>query len=452
MPLTPIQKEFFTLSYRDSAHWNLFAKLYRRKGWESVKIERIFKRLMCHHDALRMIYKKVDGEMKQINRGQKSCDLIIETFDLTEESNIQNRINEEANKLHESLDLLEGPLLKIAIFNCRGGDYLLIIIHHLIIDGISWRILLEDFNLLYQDEQAKLPPKTTSYQTWANQLVEYSSSKEIEREISYWKKITETKVQKLPKDKECEEKYFLKDSNTLRMILDEENTNLLLTKVHHAYKTEINDLLLAALMMMVQDWTGYKNILINLEGHGREELEQHIDISRTIGWFTSVYPVVLDIQIDKDISDKIKEVKEILRRIPNKGIGYGILRYLSNKEKKINPTTAEISFNYLGQFEEEEMGEEIVLGDAFSLESHSTLALDINGFIQGGKLQLEFTYNAEAYHLESINTLMRKYRKYLIEIIEHCVEKDETDYTPSDFSTSSLDFEDLEDVLKLIEG
>jgi len=183
---------------------------------------------------------------------------------------------------------------------------------------------------------------------WAEKLKEYSISRKALKELSYWKQAEDNFIKPLPKDYEVN-KIEVRNIKTLEIALSNEDTEKLLKNVNKAYNTEINDILLTALGLTIKEWTGEDKVLVNLEGHGREEIVEEIDVSRTVGWFTSVYPVILDMRKAKDIAYEIKSVKENLRHIPNKGVGYGILKYLSRKdvvkdlEFMLKP---EIVFNY----------------------------------------------------------------------------------------------------------
>jgi non-ribosomal peptide synthase protein (TIGR01720 family) len=250
------------------------------------------------------------------------------------------------------------------------------------------------------------------------------------------------------------------------MSLDEDNTERLLKEVNQAYHTEINDILLTALAMAVKEWTGMEKILINLEGHGRENIIEDVNISRTVGWFTSQFPVILDVSMSETAEDKlsytIKGVKETLRAIPNNGMGCGILKYLTPQQKLMEQGLTfnsnrepEISFNYLGQLGQEFADNDAItlsemsMGESLSPELEMWHAIDINGAVGNGRLRLEFTYNRYEYRQNNIKKLVDSYQSNLEKIIQHCLNKvktDDTEMTLSDFSSSNLDEQDLETI------
>ncbi|SFJ94176.1 condensation domain-containing protein, partial [Thermoflavimicrobium dichotomicum] len=312
--------------------------------------------------------------------------------------------------------------------------------------------LLSDFNTLYQQEENKLPAKSSSYQAWATKLKEYAMSPTFrKKERPYWEAIAESHVAPLPKDQAVDQGTF-GDRKTITVSLTEEETQQLLTEAHRAYQTEINDLLLTALALTVKEWTGETRVALNLEGHGREEILEGIDLTRTVGWFTSIYPVLFELKTD-DLSTAIKEVKETLRRVPNKGVGYGLLQYLS--EEKIDfRLQPEMSFNYLGQFGQEGADQEIAtlpMGHQISPRNHLTHVLDVNGIVMNNRLYLNFNFNRKAYESETIEQLANRYKQDLLAILSHCLQKEEQEQTPSDFSIKKLTVEELDDIFEAFE-
>jgi amino acid adenylation domain-containing protein/non-ribosomal peptide synthase protein (TIGR01720 family) len=471
IPLTPIQCWFFENNFTGSFHFNHAVMLCKEDGFDKDIIEKVFTKIVEHHDTLRIMFEKKENKIVQRNRGSQDILFHLQVLNMMENSRetIEKEIEKESNRLQRSISLDTGPLIKLGLFKTPGGDHLLIIIHHLVVDGISWRILMEDFTTGCQqalnNEEIKFPYKTDSFKYWASRLVEYSGTGKALRELSYWQNIEEQKIPKLPRDHEIdEENKKQKDVENLYLELPEEDTICLLRDVNRAYNTEINDILLTALAISIKQWANTGKILISLEGHGRENIMEDVDISRTVGWFTSMYPVLFDMTCcrDTDTAACIKSVKETLRKVPNKGVGYGILRYLTPQEKdktsiftfQSNP---EISFNYLGQFQQDnEAGfaglSGMKTGEGISPGKEWKYAVDINGMIAGEKLSLTFTYNTCEYDRHTIQRLIDCYGSNLEEIIRHCSRKEESEFTPGDFTKHDMDIEELEDVLEMVDG
>lgn len=340
------------------------------------------------------------------------------------------------------------------------ASQLLFVIHHLVVDGISWRILLEDLAIGYQQllrgEAIKLPPKTTSFQEWATRLQEYSKSEALTVELDYWLSNFESNIAPLPIDYPLgKESNILSSTNSITLFLNEDETRSLLQDVPSAYNTQINDILLTALVQSFSQWTGEKSLVVDLEGHGREDLFEDVDLSRTVGWFTTLFPVQLELSSVDRLED-LKLVKEKLRRLPKHGIGYGILQYLhpdaTVQNKFHNLPQAEVSFNYLGQFDQV-LSASAMFGSVKEWKSEQSKRgnrshlLAVSGLIDSGKLEIEFAYSDKIHKKSSIEQLAFGFMEALRALITHCQSKDSQGYTPSDFSTARLNQKQLDKFL-----
>ncbi|MGG4442605.1 tyrocidine non-ribosomal peptide synthetase TycB [Brevibacillus fortis] len=460
--LTPIQKWFFERNFTDRHHWNQAVMLFREDGFDPGLVQQAFYKIVEHHDALRMIYRQENETITQINRALTGERFRFHSYDLKDHANSVAHILELSDHFQSSIDLEQGPLVHLALFSTKEGDHLLIAIHHLVVDGVSWRILFEDFSSTYSqalhNQEIVLPKKTDSFKDWSAQLQNYAESDELLREASYWHNLElTTTAEKLPTDFVTADRKQ-KHTRTVKVELTAQETENLLRHVHHAYHTEMNDLLLTALGLTVKEWTNTSYAVINLEGHGREDIQNEMNVTRTIGWFTSQFPVVLDMEKSKDLSYQIKQIKESLRHIPKKGIGYEILRTMT--ADKLRPSLQfclqpEISFNYLGQFDSDVKSggftfSPLGTGQLFSPESERVFLLDISGMIEDGKLQISFGYSSLQYKEETIAKLAASYRNHLLNIIEHCMSKESGELTPSDLGDDDLSMEELENILELI--
>ncbi|MCC9090730.1 condensation domain-containing protein, partial [Bacillus pumilus] len=459
--LTPIQRWFFERNFSSQHHWNQSVMLHAPKSLNEAIVKQVLEQLMIHHDALRLIYPLEEGRIIQRHRGVEENNVAVDVIEVKGEITQQiQQVEKLANEVQASISLTEGPLVKPAIFRTEQGDHLLLAVHHLVIDGVSWRIFLEDFMALYEQskrgEVLTLPEKTHSFQEYAQRLTEYAVSDDLLAERAYWKKVLSHSVTPLQKNHVTEDQRML-HTQTIRFTLSEEETHSLLTGVHEAYHTDINDILLTALGLSMKEWTGEDRHLIHLEGHGREEILPAVNVSRTIGWFTSMYPVLLDMSHADDLSYQIKHLKEELRHIPNKGIGYGILKYLTPDKMKGDiafDVTPDISFNYLGQFDEQIGGGELNrsawhAGQSLSPESEKPHALDIVGFVEQSMLHVTISYHHlefEEHTMEQFKDLLEKNVKVLI---SHCVSQNETQITPSDVGDDDLTMDELEKLMDI---
>ncbi|NEW09936.1 amino acid adenylation domain-containing protein, partial [Paenibacillus sp. SYP-B3998] len=453
--LTPILKWFFEQPLADPHHFNQSVMLHRKEGFDETAIHKVMRKVTEHHDALRMVFRMADnGGYIGWNRGIAEGQLYsLEVVDFRGEAKLEQAIEAKVNEIQSRMNLETGPLVNAGLFQCADGDHLLIVIHHSVIDGVSWRILLEDIASGYeqavQGEEIRLPAKTDAYRIWSEQLAAYAQSTAIADERAYWERIGQIDTKSLPKDLETE--YSLQqDSESIVIQWSSKETEQLLKQVHRAYNTEMNDILLAALGMAVQKWSGHDRVLVNLEGHGRESILTDIDITRTVGWFTSQYPVMLEMEPDRNLSYQIKKVKEELRQVPNKGIGYGISRYLSeHTDEAVWSAAPEISFNYLGQFDQDLQNNELGISSYSSGSDASSrqlrqYALDINGMITEGSLSMDLSYSKREYRRETIEKLAGWLQESIQAIIRHCAAKERSELTPSDVLLKGLSLEELD--------
>ncbi|WP_414544485.1 amino acid adenylation domain-containing protein [Nostoc sp. CCY0012] len=468
VPLTPIQHWFFEQNLPELHHWNMSMLLETPPNVNPNWLEQVIQHLIQHHDALRLRFARVGAGWQQIHANDGSVSLShidLSNLPVPEQA---KAMEAEVSPMQTKLNL-STTLMQMALFNLGANQpgRLAMIIHHLVMDGISWRIWLEDFHKAYQQlsqgAAIQLPAKTTSFQHWAERLKVYAQSTELQQELDYWLKSSLRPVSPLPRDNSGQPNTVA-SAGTVSVSLSVADTQALLQEVPTIYKTQINDLLLTALGLTFRQWTGENTLLVELEGHGREALFDDIDVSRTIGWFTTHFPVLLDLSPEVETSVEngnksqaigwvVKSVKEQLRRIPHRGIGYGLLRYLSHhpeitKQLQAFPE-AEVSFNYLGRFDgvlpqstpfrivQESMESER------SLQGKRSHLIAIDAIVLDGKLQLNWTYSENVHRQWTIENLAESFLAALQEIIRHCLGA-RGGYTPSDFPLATLNQSQLD--------
>jgi non-ribosomal peptide synthase protein (TIGR01720 family) len=261
----------------------------------------------------------------------------------------------------------------------------------------------------------RLAPKTSSFKSWSEHLQRYAESEALRAEVSYWQSVQRSAGARLPVDHSGAENTIA-SGRAVRVALSQAQTEALLREIPPVYHTQINDVLLTALAQALQGWSGRERHVIALEGHGREELFDDLDVSRTVGWFTSVFPVVLELGGLSEPGAALKGIKEQLRQIPQRGVGYGILRYLragkpGGSEERAPQGEPELAFNYLGQFEQskEEPGlwqpAAEGVGATRSAEGRRQHLIEVNGSISGGCLQLSWSYSEAVHERATIKTL-----------------------------------------------
>ncbi|MFJ2685159.1 non-ribosomal peptide synthase/polyketide synthase [Pseudomonas sp. NPDC087342] len=446
--LLPIQQQFFDDEIPERHHWNQSVLLKPRVALDAEKIEQVLRGLVAHHDALRLSFT-------QHNDGWVAEHQSIEQLQqpLLWQESVADAAALEAlgNRAQRSLDLQQGPLLRAVLATLADGTQrLLLVIHHLAVDGVSWRILLEDLQNGYQqllDGQAlMLPAKTSAFKDWSEHLQRYANSPALQQELAYWQACLSDVNTDLPclRDDAGQQNHLRVNVQTR---LNQSLTRQLLQEAPAAYRTQVNDLLLSALARVIGRWTGQPSTLIQLEGHGREELFDGVDLTRTVGWFTSLFPVRLTPASEPGAA--IKQIKEQLRSIPNKGIGFGALRHLGDEQAQ-QPLrglpSPRITFNYLGQFDGSFEGDDAALftpaqdnaGLDQSLEAPMGNWLTLNGQVYGGELSVGWSFSSERFDTATIERLAEDYAEELAALIAHCVTPGVQGLTPSDFPLAGL--------------
>ena len=438
--LTPVQHSFFEQAIPARQHWNQSLLLTPREALEPMRLEAALTRLINHHDALRLRFvQQADGWRQAHAEPVASASLW------------QSQVAGEAelaalcDEAQRSLDLEQGPLLRAVLaMMADGTQRLLLVVHHLAVDGVSWRILLEDLQQAYRN--AALPAKTSAYQQWAQQLQAHAQT--LDEQLPYWQ--AQTASADLPCDNPL---GGLQNrlGTTLEIRLSAEHTRQLLQDAPAAYRTQVNELLLTALARVISRWSEQPAALIQMEGHGREDLFDTLDLSRTVGWFTSLFPVRL--QAGGELSAAIKSVKEQLRAVPHKGIGYGLLRYLGAPEARkalSNQAAPRITFNYLGQFDRQFNEAALFVpatqgsGQAQDCEAPLANWLTVEGQVYGGELALRWGFSREMFEVATVQRLADDYAAELQALIEHCCATPAGQVTPSDFPLARLTQQQLD--------
>nr|WP_231670471.1 non-ribosomal peptide synthase/polyketide synthase [Pseudomonas quasicaspiana] len=444
MPLLPIQQWFFEQDIPERHHWNQSVLLAPRQHLDAQVLSQAVHALINHHDALRLTFAP-SNHIGRFEAGP-SVDELLWCETLSDAAQLEPLLS----KAQRSLNLQQGPLLRVVLAQLPGGEQrLLLAIHHLVVDGVSWRILFEDLQSAYRQIESgkpvQLPSKTTAFKHWAEGLQTLARDGGLSSQPGFWQTLLSGASTDLP----ClnsDASLRASDSITVGAKLSADLTRQLLQQAPAAYRTQVNDLLLTALARVIADWTGRDDVLVQLEGHGREALLDDADLSRTLGWFTSLFPVRLTAQAE--LNQSIKHIKEQLRAIPDKGIGFGVLRYLGDEATRNSLRalpTPRITFNYLGQFDGSFDDADALFvpakensGVEQSADAPLNNWLSINSQVFAGELSLAWTFSAEMFAEDTMQALADQYIAELTHLIEHCSDPQHTGFTPSDFPLARI--------------
>jgi amino acid adenylation domain-containing protein/non-ribosomal peptide synthase protein (TIGR01720 family) len=449
VPLTPIQRSFFERQLIDPHHWNWAFLRETPLALNPALLEQTIEHLLVHHDALRLRFHPPDlaePGWRQFNAGPTQPMLEDESAPFTS-IDLSGLGREEqvaalevaAAALQGSLNLSEGPLLRVAYFAMGGGqaDRALLIFHHLVVDVVSSHILMEDFQTVYQQlslgEAVKLPPKTTSFREWSLRLAEHAQSSKLKQELSYWVESLKGKVPALPLDFPGGVNSEA-STETMLTAFSVEETRALLQELPAITGARMQEFLLTALAMSWARWMGQPQLLVDVEGHGREYILDDVDLSRTVGWFTSIYPMLFDLGSAVEPGEALRVIQSQLRRVPNRGIGYGLLRYLCEDEEvraRISALPqAEVNFNYLGQLDQQGANRSEAApfrqareskGPERSLRGERFYRLYVVGSVRGERLRIHWNYSANLHRRTTIERLAASFDEELRRLIAHCL-------------------------------
>ena len=367
----------------------------------------------------------------------------------------ENEVKRIGEKEKANFNLDDGPLLKVVYLVGVKPEQsrLLWIIHHLVVDGVSWRILLNDlmtaYNQFLANQRIQLATKTTSYQAWSTQLLDYAKHPSLKAEKDFWLKSLAQAVAPIRVDRQSIKDNTNATSASITLELDEDNTSQLLGKCNSPYQTQINELLVTALYLAYHRWQDTDSMRIMMEGHGREDLSDveglaETELSETVGWFTSIFPVTLTHEKDTSeisLAQLIPDIKAQFRSIPKNGIGYGVLRYLSRDEEIIaaeKNSVMDILFNYLGQFDDgtdvktnHDMAFTVVNGNTgsdVSAKLQRTHKLCFNAVVINKRLKVTVDFNRTEFKEKSVNRLLSHFVEELQQVVRHCAMKSDPFY------------------------
>ncbi|MFJ8755093.1 amino acid adenylation domain-containing protein [Streptomyces sp. NPDC102441] len=446
VPLTPVQRWYFEQYPEGAVHFNQSMFVDLAPGTDPAALRTAVTALLGHHDALRLRAVLADGTWRQhcaiAGTGEP-----FRTVDLSglDGPARERAVREAVTAAQTGFRLDEGPLLQAVLFSgAPEPDRLFVTLHHLVADGVTWRLLLSDLELAYEQAArgriVDLPEKSTGFREWSARLTEAAVSGRFDSERPYWKAAEAASAACPPLPVAGAAPDTLVNARTVGTGLDAEVTRALLRDVPAAYRTQVNDVLLTALAAVLADWTGGDAVAVELEGHGRENLFDDVDLSRTAGWFTTLFPVVLPVP-GEDWGTRLKAVKETLRAVPEAGIGYGALRYLT-EDSGLGGGRCQVGFNYHGHFD-------VVTGDGLlrgwrpspvpdrSPDLTRPNPLEITGMVRDGRLEFSWEYSAALHDEAVIAGLAARFTAALTDIVTHCAGAGGC--TPSDFPLAALD-------------
>jgi amino acid adenylation domain-containing protein/non-ribosomal peptide synthase protein (TIGR01720 family) len=422
VPLAPIQRWFFANLPAHPDHWNQSILLEIPSQIDPAVLRGALMRLLQRHDALRLRFS-FDGADWRQEYGpldESTVPLEIHDFSLQPDETQVSLIEKTAARVQASLNLFTGPILRLALFRL-GADRparLLIAIHHLAVDSVSWRILMDDLLAIARGETL-VPVKTTSYRQWVQRLEDWTRSDEAAQDLAYWQDslahVQPADALSLPCDLDAGPNLE-STASTISVSLDEETTQRLLDRLN-----DPTPALISALALACRKWTGQPGLLLALESHGREAIFPEIDLSRSVGWFTALYPFYLAPR-DEDPTALLAQATDAFARIPHHGVSFGALAYLhpdAALRKRLQALPhPQICLNYLGRTPGDGAETEYSRGPERAPQAERRYLIEVNGGVAQGKLQLDWTYSANHFLPETMRSVVLSWMDALHELVQ----------------------------------
>ncbi len=445
-PLLPIQRRFFAQSV-DPHHFNQAVMVHIPADLDADALRRCTEALLRRHAALRLRFQQDAAGNWQAHHANIDEAMLDDIMAHIQCDGVDFAgLAEQATALHASLDLANGPMLRVAhVRDATGGHALLISVHHLLIDGVSWRILLDDLQRMHRrmqrGESLHWPNPSASYQAWGQWLNSAEAAKRCLAQRAHWH------AAEVPAG-ELQTQGGGQGWGHVHCALDARQTQSLLIDAQAAHRTRINELLLAALWLAVHRLTGQRQIRIEMESHGREAMHSGLDLSQTVGWFTALYPLLLH-SSSAEPAALIEAIKSAHRAVPDLGVGHGVLKHLHGDEALAHNAPADVLFNYLGQFNQTGQG-----GDGFApcnaeigaLVSPRRIAenpVNLNGAVDGGCLRFNLDYARQRLSDAEAERLLEHFHAALLDITAHCLSSEESAAQADDFPLARIDAESL---------
>jgi len=458
--LTPIERRFVERPFSNRNHSNQSLLLNVPSSLDVSALDAALTAVVAHHDAFRLRLRE-DAEGWHGSYMPMPSRISVERIDLRDYPNevLSTAIESTAASVQAGLDITDGPTLRVVLFACAGGlpCRLLIVVHQAIADAGSWPVFLEDLETAYDAARAgrepALPNRTTSMQSWAERLVGYANADALEG-LASWTAEVDPQSAILPRDHDAD--LALNTEGTARTVtvsLTEADTDALLHRATAAFGTQVDELLLASLAHALVRWTGRPDVLLDVEDERRPNVFDDVDLSRTIGWFATIYPVRLEVGT-RSLGDLVHRTKERLRQVHHRGLSFGALRYMSAdpriREALASGPRAELRFHYRGKLDVVPSGSSLFTvasessGPIRAEDNQRSHLIDVVASIQDGRLKVQWSFSNGFHDVATISAVASRCIEGLRELVAHGVDRSAIAPRPSDFLLARLNPSELE--------
>ncbi|WP_167543313.1 non-ribosomal peptide synthetase [Streptomyces violaceusniger] len=449
LPLLPIQRWFFAQKMHDWHHYNQSSHL-EADNVDPAALEGALHDVVQRHDALRLTFKQTGGFWNQ-SVAQTESTGILTVIDVEDGEYSEVTVHNVATRIQSSLDPLVGRLLAAGLFRFgrRHPDRILLAVHHLAVDTLSWQTLLADLSTAYQarvgervlvDDEPALP-----FTPWAHWVHRYARSAAVAAQEEHWRAITDG-AERVPHDYGSGDQSIGADGATIVRKLNVDQTRRLLREVPSVFRIRVKEILATALCLTLNEWAD-GSIRVDLENHGRDPLAAGLDISRCIGWFTTIQPVRIQHQNlgASNFGSALSDVKERLRKFPDEGLGFST-RWLASLAEEDNcsaQSVADVVLNYHGVQDRFSPGDGVFkvlkscLGEEKPPSQLRPYTFEVEAEVRNGELVAKWGYSRTMHSEKTVRILVDAFLRRIEELAQYCL-NNPGGYTPSDFPVADL--------------
>lgn len=461
--LNPIQRQFFSTALANQNHFGQSILLELPPDVSHQQLQVAWRAVLARHEALSSRFVQRDGEWHQLFDRDMSDQREVECrqLDSTGADDYRARVASFSERAASELDIASGPVAKAVLFEGLSirDRRLLLTAHHLVVDGVSWRTIIEDLRIACQCQLDGRPVALAgsggSLAGWSRYQQQAARDPSVESAKEYWldwpdastlPKGDSTLADTVGDDMAGDNRHG--QSRSVTRQLDIETTSALLNQAQVPFRTKVDEFLLAALGRAVTSWSGSKELRVDIERHGRELDQDHGSWSRTVGWFTAAVPARIELCEESHAVDALKATKDQLRSIPGGANAFGLLRWIAVDEEisRQFPTglSGEISFNYLGQLDAGRTDQSL-----FQLATESTGRwtdeqnprwhhIDVVTMVQNGQLHVELVYSESRFSAAEMEQFADGLLEQIQDLVAVCVSS-AAGVTASDFPLARLD-------------
>ena len=446
----PIQQEFFKVPYEQSQYYYQSILLKSSERIDVEILEYTLAKLLEHHDMLRVVFR----EGKQIVLSTKECKLVnCEQLQIQDENEsvAQQKIKSYCENLMQDTDLEHGPLMKCCLIHKGEADLLFLAIHHLAVDGVSWNILSEDMDSIYNQVKNQseiiVQPKTASYKEWVNAMDKAYDAGYFDSDTAYWEKVNhEIEEIDLEKKTDVPVKRIVR-----KLVWGKKDTEIIRYVLADALHAKVQDILLAAIVKTANSLLQGDSISVDMESQGRNDMLEHISIDRTLGWFTAIYPIC--IRYADSMKELLKQIEKTLNEVPHYGIGYHVLKKYEKIQRRRDSL---LCFNFMGDYEEYFENQQLwsIITECnireISEANIMTNYIIVDIYFNKEELNMELTFNAEYLDMEFCEEFEEKLSLVLADMMNEGENYEEAE-SEEDNRIEDISDETFDEIMNLLD-